>query len=208
MTLADLYESWKQQPQMPAFGGLLHGDMQPMKEWLGVGKPWPKYEDVIRNSGTMTGAQKEAAAQEAYDMALNFNPVTSVPLVAGINKMNVPSKDIMGVLKRIQKAGGDSISLNDLTRPTSGYMVAPSKSTERIIPKDKLSKQAVESYIDDFHGLLGQPGNHLGAWVDDGDVYLDVSRNVPKQWKAKRDAVKADQEAIWDMMNMRGIRTK
>lgn len=205
MTLAELLENWKAQPQMAAFGGLLHGDTQPMQDWIGPRKPWPT---EMPKPSNMSEDEKRAAMQDAYQAALDINNPMSMPLFAGINKMGVKSKDIMGIIKKINKTGGDSISLSDLTRPSSGYMVAPSKSTERIIPQDQLSKQAVEAYIDDFHGLLGQPGNHFGAWVDNGDVYLDVSKNVPKQWKAKQDAVRADQEAIWDMMNMRGIRTK
>jgi hypothetical protein len=54
------YEGWKAQPQMAAFGGLLSGDLQPMKEWLGVGQPLPK--DAA-----------EQVKRGAYNLAMDWN---------------------------------------------------------------------------------------------------------------------------------------
>lgn len=128
----------------------------------------------------------------------------------GINKLGVPSKDILGIISKIKSTGGDSVNLNTGARPTAGYMVAPSKTTEVMVPLADVSRQSIESYINNNAKLLRQPDSHLGAWLnsDNGNVYFDVSQNVPTQFRAIPTAKKADQEAIWDMRRMREIRTK
>lgn len=143
--------------------------------------------------------------EDALSLAMGWSP-----MLAGINKLNVPSASIMDIIKNIKKSGGASVALKTGSKPSGGYMVAPSKTSEQMLPMSNLNKQTVEQYINQNYKSLGQPNNYLGAWVnpENAQVYLDVSKNIPSQFLSKNMAKKADQEAIWDLLNMREIRTK
>lgn len=97
-----------------------------------------------------------------------------------------------------QKNGGITISLKGDV-PTSGFSVATSKDTEQVIPEAKWSPEDVAKYINDNYEALSQPNAHFGAWVDNGQVYMDVPSVFGDFNEAMKTAEKADQLAIFDL---------
>lgn len=183
------------------------GLLDSINEWLPEGgRP---YRNLVFKGDTSVLTERTPYVPMTQDeeiaLALGWSP-----MIAGINKLNVPSAAIMDIIKNIKKSGGASVALKTGAKPTSGYMVAPSKTSEQMLPMTDLNKQAVEQYINQNAKSLNQPNNYLGAWVnpENAQVYLDVSRNISSQFLSKNMAKKADQEAIWDILNMREIRTK
>lgn len=112
--LGSVYEKWKQQPQMPAIGGLLMGDTQPMKEWIGWDKPWPTMAQIEANGRNMTDEQKKAAAQEAFNLAMDWNnPMAVIPGLIGSTKF-IKIGD-HGFDPRFDPRAKEQQRLNDLT---------------------------------------------------------------------------------------------
>ena len=183
------------------------GLLDSINNWLPEGgKP---YRNLVFKGDTSVLTQPSQftpmTQEDELAIALGWSP-----MIAGINKLNVPSSSIMDIIKNIKKAGGISIGLKAGNKPSGGYMVAPSKTSEQMLPVSDLNKQAVEQYINKNYKPLGQQNNYLGAWVnpENAQVYLDVSKNIPSQFLAKNMAKKADQEAIWDLLKMRETITK
>lgn len=94
--------------------------------------------------------------------------------------------------------GGVTISL-DGGMPTKGLAYAPYKGTERIIPQKDFNASHIETFTKDHAKELAEPGNHLGMWVDDGKVYMDISKVGPNSPETLESAMKASQLAVFNL---------
>lgn len=94
--------------------------------------------------------------------------------------------------------GGVTISL-DGGMPTKGLAYAPYKGTERIIPQKDFTAKHIETFTQDHAKELAEPGNHLGMWVDDGKVYMDISKVGPDSPETLENAMKASQLAVFNL---------
>lgn len=110
------------------------------------------------------------------------------------------------------KNGGASFNL--LTgeyNPTNGYMVA-TNGNEVIIPIDQFHQTSVAKYIAEKAVMLlsGIATNNyfLGSWIDDKNVYLDISEKIDDRQQAETIGIERDQIAIWDNLNSLEIRLK
>ena len=94
--------------------------------------------------------------------------------------------------------------------PDGGYVVAPSKATERVVSSDTLDIYALHEYIMDNAELFELEGSHLGGWFnsENNEYVLDVSFPLPSYEDAVRTAIWADQDAIFDLNTFNEIRTK
>lgn len=84
---------------------------------------------------------------------------------------------------------------------SDGYFVSAyaRSATEKMIPVTEFTESDLGEFIGMYFAELVQPGFYIGAWVFEGNVYLDIS-----EWIAdKDDAIFAadfrDQIAIWDI---------
>ena len=100
------------------------------------------------------------------------------------------------IVEAIRNDGGVTIEWQTGQRPTHGYAVAPSESTERTIPLTKLTPEVLTDYAEAFRALLALPGMCLGARDKEGVVYLDVSIVVADRAVAAALAQDAHQFAI------------
>lgn len=91
--------------------------------------------------------------------------------------------------------------------PTKGYAYAPTKGTETVIALEKFSPKDVDAFQAKHADALSQPGNHIGSWVDDGHVYLDISRVGDAGAKTISDAQDAKQLAVYDLEKGKEIPT-
>lgn len=103
------------------------------------------------------------------------------------------------------KTNGDlSLDLNSETSPTTGYMVSL-PNAERRISLANFGYADLASYVNYNAKELFQGNALLGAWIDNGTVYLDLSINVPDLDNTMLLAQKYNQLAIYDVSNGKTI---
>lgn len=93
-------------------------------------------------------------------------------------------------------------------QPTKGYAFAPRKDTETMVPEAKFNTGHIDAFVDKYAEELAKPGNHLGIWVDDGNVYLDISRVGEPSEETIKEAEKAGQLAVFNLETFETIYTK
>ena len=98
---------------------------------------------------------------------------------------------------------------SDAEKQLVGYVVAPRKETEKRLSSD-FTDDDLRAYIVENADILSLPGARLGGWFDDDNqtFILDVSFPLKNTDDALTVALAADQDAIWDLQNEYGIRTK
>lgn len=106
-----------------------------------------------------------------------------------------------------KKNGGVTITL-DGDAPQNGYVFSKRKDTEAVKPLEEWVAEDVDSYVDKYFDLLSEDNAHLGIWVDDGNVYMDVSTVLPDKTQALIEARNADQIGIFDLNNFETLYTK
>lgn len=113
------------------------------------------------------------------------------------------------VYKGIKENGGVTISTKG-AEPTKGFAYAPDKTTEYSVPEVDFhanSQKHINDFIEKNKVLLSQPGNHIGGWVDNGRVYLDVSRVGEPSAKTIQEAQDAQQLGVFDLERFETIST-
>lgn len=97
-----------------------------------------------------------------------------------------------------QKNGGVTINLKgDI--PHTGFAYSPYKDVETIIPQAEFSQAHVDNFIEKNYNKLNEEGNHLGVWIDNGKVYLDISKVNPDENSAVVDSLKNNQIGLFDL---------
>ena len=111
-----------------------------------------------------------------------------------------------GIVDRTRETGGFTVSAKgeflELGK-TDGYAVGGQSNEASCSVKDwndstkrnKFLRQYIEQ---NAVKLMPKTGNYLGGWVDNGRVYLDVSRVIKSEKEATIHAMKTDQDAITD----------
>ena len=93
---------------------------------------------------------------------------------AGMKDSNTPEKLAEAILAN----GGVTYNPKRNERRSKGYAVAIEKKYERKIPQSRFldeGPEEIRKYVAEHEEMLAKPGVHLGAWVQDGHVYLDLS---------------------------------
>lgn len=99
----------------------------------------------------------------------------------------------------VREAGGGSVNPSTGESPKRGFMVSDYGS-ERIVP-GHLEGHHVAEYLQEKSQHLAAPNAYLGAWHEEGQTYLDVSRNVDTKKKAMRAGRRNKQLAVYDVDN-------
>lgn len=103
-------------------------------------------------------------------------------------------------LTNVEAYGGSTLSLvAGVGTPTTGYVVSLAGHEKRLqrFQNGPISRNFVEYYIDAHRAVLAQPGRYLGAWVFEGNLYLDVSEVHTEIKTAVELGVQRQQLAIW-----------
>ena len=109
------------------------------------------------------------------------------------------------------KDGGSTMNVVTGDVPTSGYVVsiAGNEHTYKLfgneVVKEILVSGAVDLYVKEKVVELSHPENYLGSWIDDGMLYLDISRVYESEHDALREAVANGQKAYYDLDNAKTI---
>ena len=87
--------------------------------------------------------------------------------------------------------------------PPHGYIVALSGGEKNVT--DKFNVETLQDYLDWHKGDFAK-GRFLGAWIDKGQIYLDVCVHIQDEREAKVTGVKNFQKSIWDCNNQKEIK--
>lgn len=102
-------------------------------------------------------------------------------------------------LEEIRRSHGFTVHDHFGDSPRSGYMVSISPATEKVIPLASVTAQDIADYRNAHKDLLADPDNYFGAWVWEGNVYLDISRNVRDRDEALALGRRYNQLGIYDL---------
>lgn len=91
-------------------------------------------------------------------------------------------------------------------RTRKGHLRSVCSRTGTIVPVPQFKAEDILQFIYDNFDLLNEPGRFLGAWVDNGNVYLDVSNVVDTLEEAIPLAEAAQQLAVFDLGAFEEIR--
>jgi len=87
-----------------------------------------------------------------------------------------------------KKNGGVTINLKGDV-PSQGFAYSPYKDVETVIPQENFSQADIDNFIEKYYDRLNQEGHHLGVWIDDGKVYIDISKVNPDEGAAAADSI-------------------
>lgn len=82
-------------------------------------------------------------------------------------------------------------------KPTSGYSVARA-GRELQVSEDAFNASVVDNFINSNKHLLNDARVHVGTWLDNGIVYLDVVDVVQDKETAIRQGIANNQLSIYD----------
>lgn len=106
----------------------------------------------------------------------------------------------------IKENGGVTITTEG-NIPTKGYAYAPAKNTEFSISEAEFTPQHLDDYAKEHAEALAQDGAHIGGWISEGKVYLDVSRVGKPSAKTIEEAQANQQLAVFDLEHFKEIST-
>ena len=116
-------------------------------------------------------------------------------------------KNLHDFIASIVENGGATFNLVTGTSPTTGFVVSE-RGFEDITPifGDDVTKQIITTYaVSEFikkNGMeLSIVDNFLGGWIDDGELFLDISRVYDNEHDALRIAVDNGQRAYYNIDN-------
>lgn len=127
---------------------------------------------------------------------------TSGGSASKVTSPKLTSENAPSVLKALALAGGFTFNPKRNETRKSGVAVAIKKDYESATSVESFSKNGeklISEYMRKYSEILSKPNHHLGAWVDKGKVYLDISAVVPTLKEAADIGRKNDQIGIFQL---------
>jgi uncharacterized FlgJ-related protein len=113
-----------------------------------------------------------------------------------------------------EKKGGftyNPVRLKHRGPPRRGYALSVRKDTEKVIDlaaKREAVKAQLKEYVRKHRETIKAEGNYLGGWIDNGKLYLDISKVIKDRNEAVKAAERAEQLAIYDLGEGKTIEIK
>jgi hypothetical protein len=109
-------------------------------------------------------------------------------------------------LKKIIKQGGATLNMKTLkgTNHKDGYMVGVAGITRRLDKvKNRKVRMAIKKDIKEMAKDFKDYGKdmHIGLWVNNGWLYIDLSKKVNDFKAAVALGIDKNQKALWDNAN-------
>ena len=125
-----------------------------------------------------------------------------------VDGQTVEGKTITGLIDKLSENETPGFSIDIRTKKTAkdGF-IASDVGAERVFDFAPLKasraalRTVLKDYISDHAELLDDKGSFFGAWVDEGKLYLDVSRRYGSRSEGVRAGFKNEQKAIYDVVN-------
>ena len=108
-------------------------------------------------------------------------------------------KTLKEFVAAIIENGGATYNLANGGTVDKGYMVSKKGFEMKFQPEVDVT-QAVCQFIKEFGFELYEVENFMGAWIDEGILYLDISNNIADRRKAIKEGYKNEQLAIFDVV--------
>ena len=108
-------------------------------------------------------------------------------------------KNLNEFVAAIIENGGATYNLAMGDTAHKGYMVSKKGFEMKFLPETDV-KQAVIQFMEAYGFELYEVENFMGAWIDEGVLYLDISNNFAKRSDAIREGYKNEQLAIFDVV--------
>lgn len=212
------------QPRLPAPGKEVAPELATLANNRGAvemgapkSKPVNKFEnDMIQNMRIFQNTKMLPAPTERIItpntggtpniLGRPYSPGGESPAIGGTRQRIFKGGEMISQKKEIakraadltKKNGGVTINLNgDI--PEKGYAYSPYKDVETIIPQNTFSDSDIDNFIEKYYDRLVRDEHHLGVWVDEGKVYVDISKVSPNENMAVEDALKNDQLGLFDL---------
>lgn len=176
-------------------------------------------ENTIAKVAALAGAESKALAdgngdkelasrrlRMFHEMGRMLNPDSDVSDIKDDVKLN--KSGASKLIDNVMKNGGFTYRAISKLQPTKGFVVSTTKNLEQVVSSGEITPKHLQDYVDKNRDVLAQPNAHLGAWVDGGKVYLDVSRVFTDKNEALKLAEEHQQEGIYDLGNGKTIYTK
>ena len=113
-------------------------------------------------------------------------------------------KDLRIIKDYCQEFGGITLSKQGkVITLNSGFMVSI-KEHEKVLTISKLNTRILNKYLK----LAISKDGFVGLWLDNGKLYLDISKNIINKQVAIAYAIEQEQLAIFDNFNRVCIYTK
>ena len=113
-------------------------------------------------------------------------------------------KNLKEFVAAIIENGGATYNLANGGTVHDGYMVSKKGFEMKFEPEVDVTK-AVCQYIKEYGFELYEPENYIGAWIDKGVLYFDISNNYKSRSEAIKKGYENEQIAIFDVAKMDSI---
>ncbi len=153
--------------------------------------------------GTLGGSKNviKALGKVFEAKTLEADPVKAYTEAAGKVVDTTPKiEDIAKTaMDQTKTTGGTTINVQTGEQPKAGFAFSPYKDAEVVIPKEIANDSNVAQYVQAHFDKLSQPGNHLGMWEDNGNIYFDISQVNKNLDTALKAAVDNKQLAVYNL---------
>lgn len=112
-----------------------------------------------------------------------------------------------GGLREVAESQGgftyNPVRFKDRDAPKEGFALSISPENEkRILLSERrdIIKEQIKQYVRDHRAEIKQSGNFLGGWIENGRLYLDISKVMRNKDEAMKAARAAKQLAIFDLV--------
>ena len=113
-------------------------------------------------------------------------------------------KNLKEFVAAIIENGGATYNLANGGTVYDGYMVSKKGFEMKFEPEVDVTK-AVCQYIKEYGFELYESENYMGAWIDKGVLYFDISNNYKSRSEAIKKGYENEQIAIFDVAKMDSI---
>ena len=115
------------------------------------------------------------------------------------------------IINGLKAEGGVSLNLNGQA-PADGFMVSLGAQWSYVESADVLDDVAkatnvIGAFLNRHKVTLSAESNYLGAWLYEGQVYLDVAERIGDVAEAVEAGAERNQIAIWDVVAGHNIAT-
>jgi hypothetical protein len=146
----------------------------------------PTEEDQTPDGEANTDPEKESKSKQSKkSLKPHWHIVAAEPL------------KLAETIHKILKDGGGTFNL-DLSPSNyqDGYY-ASVYGYNQTVSVDDFGEASLQGYLD---AVEGHPDYLIGAWVNDGIVYLDLTKHIPDRGEAIEFGIYNRQQAIWDIV--------
>lgn len=106
--------------------------------------------------------------------------------------------NLLNFFQSVKATGGGSYNIHTgELNPKDGYMVSIN-GCETVVDYNEDFDIEVRRYIKKNMDVIYEPNIFLGAWTNDGKVYLDCSQKIVDKREALHKGLRRNQKAIWD----------